>query len=103
MPKPKPYRIEISTHGCPLCQSDAQWDIIGPDETAQSQTWGNMEEAEYICSLMNLAHQVGRTSYAQQVLNELKAEEKENAEKKTEAIPELPPSASVNPDDDIPF
>jgi len=97
----EPYRVEIQAHGCPLCQSDAEWDIIGPNKTAQSQTWGDAEEATYICSLLNIAYAQGRVSYAEEVVERLKGDihAKEQVEK---AIEELPPVAPQS-DDDIPF
>jgi hypothetical protein len=51
-----PYRVEPRNEGCPTCQHGDQFDIVGPAgqeiETSQSQSWGDREEADYICELM---------------------------------------------------
>jgi hypothetical protein len=95
--------LKLSRTVVRYASTDAQWDIIGPGDTAQGQTWGNQEEAELICELLNFAYACGRASYAQQVLDELKAEEKEDAEAKTEAAPPEPTSPTAKEDDGIPF
>ncbi len=96
------YRVEARGIGCPTCQHGDEFDIIGPNETAQSQSWGDAEEAQYICDLLNIAHQQGRVSYAEEVVERLQGEI--NAKKQTEAsVEELPPTVAAAPDDEIPF
>ena len=97
---PQAYKVEARGEGCPTCQHGDQFDIVGPDGSAQSQSWGDVEEADYICELMNDAYAVGRASYAQEILDKLK-EETGNAEAESEAIE--PPPAPSSTDDDIPF
>jgi hypothetical protein len=67
----EPYKVVPRGEGCPTCQHNDQYDIVGPDDTAQSQSWGDAAEAEYICDLLNIAHQQGRVSYAEEVLERL--------------------------------
>jgi hypothetical protein len=97
---PKIYRVQARGEGCPTCQHGDQFDIIGPDETAQSQSWGDPEEAQYICDLMNDAYVAGRASFAQQIL-EMTKEEPEHAEAQTVEAPPTPIIQATS--DDIPF
>lgn len=68
------YHVVARGEGCPTCQHGDQFDIIGPrpDESAQSQSWGDSEEADYICELLNAAYDAGRAAYAQHILDLLK-------------------------------
>jgi hypothetical protein len=102
------YRVEARGVGCPTCQHGDEFDIIGPSpsynkanitESAQSQSWGDAEEAEYICELMNDAFTAGRASFAKQILDTANMEDKEDAETQTEAAPAPTPPGP----DDIPF
>src|SRR5258707_11494503 len=100
----EPYKVEGRGDGCPTCQHDEQYDIIGPDGSAQSQSWGDKDEADYICDLLNIAHQQGRVSYAEEVLERLKGEV--NAQEQTKKIiVEAPkPFRTTTPEgEDIPF
>ncbi len=97
------YRVEISVEGCPTCQHDALWDIIGPNETAQSQTWGDKEEADYICDLLNIAHQQGRVSYAEEVVERLQGEINDKKQTEPEAVEAPPTPAEATTEDDIPW
>jgi hypothetical protein len=65
------YKVEARGDGCPTCQHLEQYDIIGPDGSAQSLSWGSHEEAKDICELMNEAYDAGRASYAQEILDKL--------------------------------
>jgi len=104
---PEPYRVEVADRGsvCPICQHGQEWDIIGPGEVAQSQTWGDLEEAEYICGLLNIAHQQGRVQYAQETVERLTKEIEDNAKPQEVAPIEPPPpfSTTTANGDDIPF
>src|SRR5271168_71527 len=80
---PTPYRVEARGDGCPTCQHGATFDIIGPDSSSQGQSWGDPEEVEYICDLMNDAYQQGRDSLAgliQHVIKETEEHEEEAAQ-----------------------
>ena len=98
-----PYKVEGRSEGCPTCQNGEQWDIIGPDGSAQSQSLGDRGEAEYLCGLLNLAHQQGRVSYAEETLERLKGEI--NAQKQTETVNETPKPFNTKTleGDEIPF
>jgi hypothetical protein len=100
---PEAYRLEPLGHGCPTCQHGDEWDIIGPNDTAQSRTWGDYEEAEYICSLLNIAHQQGRVSYAEEVVERLKGDINAKNETNTAAVEAPKPFETSAPIDDIPF
>jgi hypothetical protein len=63
-----PYRVVARGEGCPTCQHGDQFDIVGPDDSAQSQSWGDAEEVEYICELLNLAYAQGRADFAKHIL-----------------------------------
>jgi len=93
------YRVEARGEGCPTCQHGDQFDIIDSSECAQSQSWGDPKEAEYICELMNDAFQQGRASYAQFILDTLN---KTQIEPETPADP-APAPPPVATDEDIPF
>jgi hypothetical protein len=106
----EPYRVVGQGTGCPTCQHDEQYDIVGPDESAQSQSWADVDEAEYICSLMNVAYAHGRVSYGEEVLQKLKDEVNQrkgvaNAQSQTEAVSEAPKPFNTKTleGEDIPF
>lgn len=94
------YRVEARGEGCSKCQHGDQFDIIGPDESAQSQSWGDPEEAQYICELMNDAYMAGRASYAQEILDKLKIDTTNSVD---QAALDVPAPPLPLPDDDIPF
>src|ERR1700675_3619238 len=99
---PEPYRVEAQGVGFPTCTHGDQWDIIGPNEVCQSKSWGDAEEAEYICSLLNIAHQQGRVSYAEEVVERLKGDI--NAKAEPEIIEAPKPFSTTTPEgEDIPF
>lgn len=60
-PGDEPYFIEVDNNGC-TCGNGRTWTIVGPDGVATGQSWGDVEEAEYICELLNDAYQCGRGS-----------------------------------------
>lgn len=107
----QPYRVEGRSEGCPTCQHGEQFDIVGPGETAQSQSWGDREEADYVCELMNDAYAAGRASYAQHILDTLNTEVTGNAAEQAKTAgeaqaPEAAKAPEASPDateDDIPF
>lgn len=56
------YRVEMRGVSCPQCQHGEQWAIVGPGDVELSQSWGDVEEAEFICEQLNDAFNVGRLS-----------------------------------------
>ena len=54
-----PYLVEVSVNGCAHCGVGRMWDIVGPDDTALSQSFGDQEHAEWIAEQMNAAFRAG--------------------------------------------
>lgn len=88
--KTRPFRVLGQGAGCPNCQHGDQFDILGADGSAQSQSWGDAEEAQNVCDAMNDAYEMGRADYAKEVLQLLRS--KEEAEQ-TEVEPPAEPDA----------
>jgi hypothetical protein len=56
----EPYIVEVHSQGCPQCGHDSQYDIVYiPEQTAESKSWGDKDEAEYIANLLNTAFERG--------------------------------------------
>ncbi len=49
----KAYHLEIEESGCADCKNGRTYIIIGPDEVGESNLYGDKEEAEYICEMLN--------------------------------------------------
>ena len=71
----EPYFIEIAEAGCKTCQAGRQWDVIGPNGDAQSQTWGDEEEAQFFADCMNDAYASGRAALTSAVAPTLTEEQ----------------------------
>jgi hypothetical protein len=54
-----PYQVELNSEGCPHCGNDRLWDVVGPNETALSESYGDKEHAEYIADILNDAYALG--------------------------------------------
>jgi len=96
-----PYKVEARGNGCPTCQHGDEFDIIGPGGSAQSQSWSDAEEVEYICELLNEAYAAGKTAFAQQILDLAKGEQ--HAKEQAVTIEERKPFSVATPDESIPF
>lgn len=59
----EPYFIEVDNNGC-TCGSGRTWTIIDPDGVATGQSWGDEDEAAYICELINDAYHRGQANVA---------------------------------------
>jgi hypothetical protein len=55
----QPYKVIVDDDGCRECQSERTWCILDPYEVASSTSYGDEEEAEHICELLNTAYQQG--------------------------------------------
>jgi hypothetical protein len=54
------YRVEAEEgKGCTTCGAGCLWTIVGPDEVAESTSWGDRDMAELICEAMNDAYEQG--------------------------------------------
>lgn len=58
----EPYFLEVGENGCVKCGHNKTWDIIQPDGVALATTYGDYEEAEEICDMLNIAYALGRAS-----------------------------------------
>ena len=57
---PEPaYHIEVDINGCDKCGSGRCWLIIGPDGYGGGQSYGEEEEADHICEMLNDAFDRG--------------------------------------------
>ena len=60
----EPYRVKVAKDGCSECGHDRQYDIVyTPNDTAQSQTWGDREDAEDIAYMLNGAYARGQPKW----------------------------------------
>ena len=55
----EPYFIEVDHNGCATCGHDRSWTVVGPDGTAEGQSWGDEESASDWADAMNRAYYVG--------------------------------------------
>ena len=60
-----PYRTEIDEDGCERCGSSQTWTVVGPDETSESQSWGQFDDADHFADRMNAAYIQGLRSAVQ--------------------------------------
>lgn len=61
----EPYFLEADyTRGCKECGHGKMWDIIQPGGVAMATSYGDQEEAEEICDMLNIAYALGRASNA---------------------------------------
>lgn len=105
-PKGEPkYRVEPRGAACDACQRGEQYAIVsgeGDGATELSQTWGDLEEAEFICEELNLARKNGFAEgceYSMKVLSDALKDEDV-----AEAVPSTPASeGGSSSEDDIPF
>jgi hypothetical protein len=58
----EPYFIEVDNPGCAHCKAERTWDVIGPDSTALSTSYGDEEDASDIADICNSAFEMGRQS-----------------------------------------
>lgn len=63
-----PYRVEVDDQGCGECQHDRTWNVIGPDDTASSTSYGDLDDAESLKRALDAAYELGRQSGAPQAL-----------------------------------
>lgn len=57
-----PYRIEQDDPGCSECQHGATHSVIGPDDVADSVSYGDYEDAKHLRDACNRAYELGRKS-----------------------------------------
>ncbi|HSV90944.1 MAG TPA: DUF551 domain-containing protein [Nitrospiraceae bacterium] len=58
----EPYRVEIDNEGCRTCAHDKTWHVIGPDEIAESTSYGDEEDAHWLCRALNSAYTLGQSN-----------------------------------------
>lgn len=58
------YKVIQDNKGCITCGHDAQWGVVGPDEAMLGQTYGNEEDAQWMCDSLNRAYDEGLSSGA---------------------------------------
>lgn len=68
MPEPRPpYYVEIASRRCARCGHGGTYDVCrnDPEPIALSQSWGDKDEADWMCDQMNEAWLLGRRSVAE--------------------------------------
>lgn len=55
-----PYRVEVDKDGCETCGHGRMWTIVGPDNVALGESWGDKEFVDDIAQLLNEAYDAGR-------------------------------------------
>lgn len=51
--RPKAYKVEVEEKGCGECGEGKQWIVVGPDGCGQGVTYGDIDEAESVCEILN--------------------------------------------------
>ena len=55
-----PYRVEVNAErGCVTCGHGYMFEVVGPDETALGQSWGDRGDAQYMADCLNAAYELG--------------------------------------------
>jgi len=55
-----PFRVAMDDEGCGACEHGRTFHVIGPNEMANSVSYGNVEDAEYLRDECNRAFELGR-------------------------------------------
>jgi hypothetical protein len=63
------YKVVLSKGGCASCNRGCEWDVVGPDGAALSQSWvdndeerAGFEEAEKVAEWLSSAYELGRAA-----------------------------------------
>jgi hypothetical protein len=59
----KPYNVEWECDGCSFCHHGRMYTVVGPDDVAIGQSFGDEEDAGDIAGYMNQAHEGGCKDY----------------------------------------
>jgi hypothetical protein len=62
IPMSEPYHIELGNRGCIECHHGETWDIIDPEGVALATSYGDKEEAEEVCEMLNRSFYFGERS-----------------------------------------